>query len=71
MLTSWQRWMVMGMSKPVFDIVGVKTDENGNYIALIDRYDNEISFKTKDGEKIPFNKEAVDAFLRKQEEARQ
>ena len=59
------------MDKPIFDIVGVKTDENGKYIALIDRYGNEISFKTADGEQIPLNKEAVDAFLRKQEAARQ
>lgn len=59
------------MNKPIFDIVGVKTDEKGNYIALIDRYGNEISFKTNDGKKIPFNKKAVDEFLRKQEAARQ
>lgn len=59
------------MDKPIIDIVGVKTDENGNYIALIDRYGSEISFNTTDGKKIPFNKEAVDRFLRKQEEARQ
>ena len=55
----------------VFDIVDVKQDKNGDYVALVDRYGNEIYFKTEDGERIPFNKEAVDAFLRKQEEARQ
>lgn len=60
--------MVMGMG---FDIVDVVTDENGNYVAIIDRYGNEISFKTDDGERIPFNKAAVDEFLRKQEVARQ
>ena len=59
------------MAKPIFDIVDVKADEKGNYIALIDRYGNEISFKTEDGKNIPFNKDAVDAFLRKQQEARQ
>ena len=59
------------MNEFMFDIVGVKTDEKGNYIALIDRYENEISFKTTNGEKIPFNKKAVDEFLRKQEAARQ
>ena len=59
------------MDKPIFDIVDVKTDEKGNYIVLIDRYGNEISFKTEDGEIIPFNKTAVDEFLRKQQEARQ
>lgn len=59
------------MDNPIFDIVDVKTDEKGNYIALIDRYGNEISFKTENGGNIPFNKAAVDAFLRKQEGARQ
>ena len=54
-----------------FDIVDVVTDENGNYIALVDRYGNEISFKTGDGKHIPFNKERVDELLRKQEEGRQ
>lgn len=59
------------MNEFMFDIVGVKTDEKGNYIALIDRYGNEIYSKTTDGEKIPFNKKAVDELLRKQEAARQ
>ena len=57
----------MGMG---FDIVDVVTDENGNYVALIDRYGNEISFKTGDGKRITFNKEMVDALLKKQEEGR-
>ena len=58
------------MNNFAFDIVDVKKDENGDYVALIDRYGNEISFKTNDGKQIPFDKEAVDAFLRKQEDAR-
>jgi hypothetical protein len=59
------------MDNFAFDIVDAKKDENGNYVALIDRYGNEISFKTNDGKRIPFNKEAVENFLRRQEEARQ
>lgn len=54
-----------------FDIVGVVADENGNYVALVDRYGNEISFKTRDGKRIPFNKEMVDELLKKQERGRQ
>jgi hypothetical protein len=54
-----------------FDIVDVVTDENGNYVALVDRYGSEISFKTEDGEHLLFNKKMVDELLRKQEEARQ
>jgi hypothetical protein len=53
-----------------FDIVDVVTDKNGNYVALVDRYGNEISFKTEDGERLLFNKKMVDELLRKQEEAR-
>ena len=49
---------------PVFDIVDVKQDADGNYIALIDKFGSEISFKDADGNAIPFNKEVVDKFLR-------
>ena len=49
---------------PVFDIVDVKTDDSGKYVALIDKFGNEISFNDADGNPIPFNKEAVDRFLR-------
>ena len=48
----------------VFDIVDVKQDASGNYVALIDKSGYEISFKDGDGNPIPFSKEAVDRFLR-------
>ena len=55
----------MGMKQfdAVFDIVDVKQDESGNYVALIDKFGNEISFKDGDGNPIPFSKDAVDRFL--------
>ena len=53
---------------PIFDIVDVKTDENGNYIALIDRFGAEFSLKDSEGKPLFFRKEAIDSFLLKKGE---